>query len=57
MGSEEPWFEPLEGYTAIGKISTDDLVIGLQGPEKKEDAEVCLLKSFLKWYLTSNYFR
>lgn len=43
FGSEAPWMEPLNGYTFTGKIPLEDRVLGTQGPEKREDAEVIMM--------------
>ena len=32
--------EPLNGYTFTGKVPLEDRVLGAQGPEKREEAEV-----------------
>lgn len=40
FGSEPAWMEPLTGYTFVGHIPLEDRVLGSQGPEKREDAEV-----------------
>ncbi|KAG0716808.1 Heterogeneous nuclear ribonucleoprotein U-like protein 1 [Chionoecetes opilio] len=40
FGTEAAWMEPLNGYTFTGKIPLEDRVLGSQGPEKREDAEI-----------------
>lgn len=32
--------EPLTGYTFTGEVPLEDRVLGSQGPEKRDDAEV-----------------
>ncbi|XP_050722479.1 heterogeneous nuclear ribonucleoprotein U-like protein 1 isoform X2 [Eriocheir sinensis] len=43
FGSEPTWMEPLTGYTFTGEIPLEDRVLGSQGPEKRDDAEVIMM--------------
>lgn len=53
FGTEDPWCEPLTGYTFVGKVPLEDRVLGTQGPEKREEAEVGLIFSPLFVSFTS----
>ncbi|XP_076036265.1 uncharacterized protein LOC143022129 [Oratosquilla oratoria] len=39
FGQEDPWFEPLTGYTALQKVPLKERVLAMQEPEEYEDCE------------------
>ncbi|XP_045583162.2 heterogeneous nuclear ribonucleoprotein U-like protein 1 isoform X2 [Procambarus clarkii] len=43
FGTEDPWCEPLTGYTFAGHVPLEERVLGSQNPEKREDAEVIMM--------------